>query len=1349
MVEVAAASAALAAGTTAAAASTGELVSMLAYVAGPVAGLGTAMTASMTAAASAAAGVLPPLAEVNVAAQNLLNAQVAGWAASETAAQAYVAAQATYAEQMAVQVQAVSVAYSEGSAAIVAANNVAIASIAEVEAAMTAYTAATTAGALERTGAWGGLMGPVAAPVPIIPGTATNLGATLMGAENVAALEAADVAVKKTTSDAQKLWTSIGAVTAAEEQAAIAAGQLTMGLEGATQMGLGINEVVDAQVRLAAATERSAAAFAAATAAEVEGMLALDVAINAALASETALSGAVAGAGAAVAATQGAAWLAMGDAAVASGVGVGAMAAATTEAGAASAFAAVPVGQLALGLLNEAQAAEVATGAMGQLTLGLDRMIAAQGAAATFTTMATMPIAGQGAVAATGFMGKLVAKITALIPSGVQAMGLLGTAMSAAFQVAIIAGFALAGVWIGKMVYGVLGGVDFDKMKKDLGNQTADFVATASLTDLMNARDGVEKELNKVRSNLFVSNPLTGLFGVDPSGQIEETLGALDNAISMAGAQGGKWYTDAWGEQVYAPLNAKLIELFGTGLGGVLAAAGQAGSDAMLEYAKGLSEYANKPAEAFKEMVKLMAAELQPAALIAQQVAILLSPDLAAALNDKRPAVVAAAQATQDAAIKLFDDLTGLSWAAGRNAGNALADSIETTAHSRLGGGVTLTVPTVTTGGAAPLPSPGLTPAPGPAPSLPALPSPGTYDFSARAAEIDGLEKNRDAVNGYVDAVNAADPALQKLRDDALGTSNALKVTAADIVAAAGSASTAVVNLSSAITSSMASTQVSVSDAARALVDRFGNDLAGLAAIGQTAGADLMIGIRDGLESQQAGPRDAIANLHNMVTTGLSKTGEIAFLLAALAGQDIAAGLASSNPATYQAALTARKIITDQLDVLTNGAYSAGTNVGMNFINGIRKTFAGTPILDLIAPFLDKVAANMPVINTWDSGLSAAELAKGTAEYEKWLRTLDAKAKASPAADTIASKYEAAFEKIRKSALKMFDTIHDKNMKLAEDLKKSLQGPIDAATAALEKFQHQISAERSLRRETELRKAVTDAKTPAEQIAAQQALVDYLQDEEVTKQQDAIDSMQAAADQKVADAKAAEDKRYNDQVSSFEKELSALENSLRKHPAKWRAAQDAILKLLGEYGISYAKAGTLLGETFATKLFEAIQAAAKNLKLGPTAGVTLAEPKKPAVAASPPPPVVIPPPPATPMPSLPRGQHWPSASQPEVLQSGKWQLMTDQLAWLHAGEMVVPPDSAELVRSLVGRGRAQTPSGTPAQVGGYDDSSRPSVGGGGTIVIQLDGDVLTRVVDRRLAVREDLVVVRGIGGSQW
>jgi hypothetical protein len=92
------------------------------------------------------------------------------------------------------------------------------------------------------------------------------------------------------------------------------------------------------------------------------------------------------------------------------------------------------------------------------------------------------------------------------------------------------------------------------------------------------------------------------------------------------------------------------------------------------------------------------------------------------------------------------------------------------------------------------------------------------------------------------------------------------------------------------------------------------------------------------------------------------------------------------------------------------------------------------------------------------------------------------------------------------------------------------------------------------------------------------------------------------------------------------------------------------------------------------------------------------------------------------------------------------------LANLHAEEMVVPAGPARLLRDLLVGGASSGGWRTTASGGGSGEASSAlstSNGGAGTLILQLDGQELTRIVDQRIAVREDLVTIRPVGGSQW
>lgn len=464
-------------------------------------------------------------------------------------------------------------------------------------------------------------------------------------------------------------------------------------------------------------------------------------------------------------------------------------------------------------------------------------------------------------------------------------------------------------------------------------------------------------------------------------------------------------------------------------------------------------------------------------------------------------------------------------------------------------------------------------------------------------------------------------------------------------------------------------------DAAKKITEKIGTSLKALKQVARVSGAETMIEYAKGLDSQWQNVLTVLKNLHEHIKTQMTKTAQIAFLLAALTSKDIVLGLASHNQATYAWAVGARETIIAQLKLLGVQTYAAGAAAGQNFANGLAHGF--TVGGGLYAAILGSGNAKA-IADLFKIGKPAMDA--GTAAYEKWLKTLDTGAKhiGSTLGNTMAkaaNSIAAAFNTIQSAAMKYFNKLHQLNMQAIEDHRKQVQAIVDSAQAGLDATSKAIELQNLLR-------AVREATDPAAQLAALQALHKF-------QAQQQIDAAQSALDKQIAAEKAAEDKRFSNQVAAFQKQLNSLERWLDKHPKLWREAQHKIIALLHSFGISYESAGNLLGVSFAKGLKKAILALLKALHI-------LAGGKAPGVAG---------------------------------FGSGAYNLGEDQLAMVHKNEMIIPAGPAGAFRAWMSR------AGGLGSLSGMAGGGAPS---GGTIVFQIGDQVLAELSDRRLFVAKSI-----------
>jgi TP901 family phage tail tape measure protein len=494
------------------------------------------------------------------------------------------------------------------------------------------------------------------------------------------------------------------------------------------------------------------------------------------------------------------------------------------------------------------------------------------------------------------------------------------------------------------------------------------------------------------------------------------------------------------------------------------------------------------------------------------------------------------------------------------------------------------------------------------------------------------------------------------------------------------------------------------------LVDHFGSTLAGVREAAAQEGAQAMLDMAAALQKNRDAPLQALLDLHTAEKTAMTTHNEIVRLQAELQQANLVEGLKSGDPIVKAQSEATVKLITDQLDRLTGGAYSAAQNAALNIGSGLGSSkaianiatnlnrllgpvakvfdqFTGTSAFSLMLSTVTKGLNDQAVkVNNWAP--LAGSVDEVNTEIEKLnaqIAALDKNSEAANAAlSTMAAdakaKLTSAFDAVKTSAHTFFDDLHAKNTKAISDTKaladaaldaqeRAISGQVNAAQAALD-------ATRAAAQEAQLRANLATAQGPDAQMAAQAALNDFLAQSRIDTMRKAADAQIAtledqkkANDAQAAEQQKAEDKRYHDQVAAFDRELAALKGALTRHPQQWRSAQDQIMTLLAKYGIQYEKAGKDSADSFikglkakvadVTKAAQAVAAAAAAA-LGGTPTPT------PAPGGG-----------ATPVPGS-----APSGGPHRKLQSGTLDTGPNAIiAELHPHEAVLPPDAAAALRA--------------------------------------------------------------------
>lgn len=386
----------------------------------------------------------------------------------------------------------------------------------------------------------------------------------------------------------------------------------------------------------------------------------------------------------------------------------------------------------------------------------------------------------------------------------------------------------------------------------------------------------------------------------------------------------------------------------------------------------------------------------------------------------------------------------------------------------------------------------------------------------------------------------------------------------------------------------------------RKLVDIFGATMQGVVEAAKTAGGTAMVEMAKSIRDKQDAPLNALKTLYEMIRNQFTTQSEIARLYGMLTSTELAAGLASGDPAIRAQMEATKKLITERLDEVTEGAYTAGTNAATAYARAWADVQSNNTLASmgyaLNQTVEEKVAAQK---SAWDKLKPSASAVAN--EMKKVNDQLTAAARSEGL-----SRLNSAFSAISSSAKRFFDSMHQDNLKLIDDAVKHKnaildakaalnQAPVTAAQKALDFQRRQIE-------EWRMRQAVAKASTPEEQRDAILALQDFLAQSHIDDMQAQVDSANDKIDQQkeanaaVAEAqRIAEDARYQYQVESFERELELLRRYLEKHPGEWQNINQQILTLLDSYGVNYQAAGARLGEFFVIGLREQIDEAVAGM----------------------------------------------------------------------------------------------------------------------------------------------------------
>ena len=281
------------------------------------------------------------------------------------------------------------------------------------------------------------------------------------------------------------------------------------------------------------------------------------------------------------------------------------------------------------------------------------------------------------------------------------------------------------------------------------------------------------------------------------------------------------------------------------------------------------------------------------------------------------------------------------------------------------------------------------------------------------------------------------------------------------------------------------------------------------------------------------------------------------------------------------------------------------------------------------------------------------------------------------------------------------------------------QRPINKAQAALD---HRMAEQQ----EFQLRQAVQRATDPESRLQAIFALRNFLDQRRIDEMQDEADKnktrIQRQKDRNnelFQDQIDAENKRFDLQKRSFNRQLQALERFLKSHPELWGSAQDKVLKLLRKFGGDFEDVGTRLGRRFKNGIKKQIMSVVEDLKVISEYEASRSGDKDSTVLPD-----------------------WFFALFPKFAE-GTMKVSKDQLAFLHAGEMVVPASEAKKLRAMntLGGPKSDTPLWSPTLLPQLDISAAPDErngGKGGTIIFQVGNQMFAETTDRSLYIQSSV-----------
>ncbi len=759
----------------------------------------------------------------------------------------------------------------------------------------------------------------------------------------------------------------------------------------------------------------------------------------------------------------------------------------------------------------------------------------------------------------------------------------------------------------------------------------------------------------------------------------------LAGAASDVALKGMNAYLDGLEDVDARPLGQQLIDDWGIAADAVRAAAFSAGADAMSEYAKAINDGRDQVISAYQGLLDAQANSLDPAQEISRNLGLLMSDALAEGIEDGDPVIVAKAFAAQKRAVERLDLITQGAYSAGQEGVRSYDQGIQD-AISQID----------------PLDS-----------------------LLLRGEELEKWKEKFFATRGGENEpfTFGLTPEHTQEVKDTIDMHNALVKSWESLDPGARAALLAFdeyafrAGLAGESSISMAQKVAVLTQEIQGLGDISLFDYHGA---GLDIATELLTGVADGIEAQRSSVRSGMEQLTKMMSVeAIPSARQAAFLVAQLWGDTLKDAINSTDTGMQAKGFAERAKLLDLIEAVTP-----------NQLGNL-----GQAELIVLGDIGDKAAQSRILIEKL--GLPI-DMAQGLLDYQTWLDSVAIKAdnagrSLADMASDAKGALTSAFDAIKQKADDYFRAIHEGNIQAIQDARDQKNAFLDLKLAReqrpIDKAQAALDHRRAEQQEFQLRQAVQRATDPESRLQAVFALRNFLD-------QRHIDEMQSETDKNATrigrqrdrnnelfdDQVDHENKRFSLQKRSFDRQLNALERFLKSHPEMWASSQEKVLRLLSRFGGDFEDVGTRLGRKFKRAINRQLAKVVENMK-------TLFE-------------------------STPKDEVGPDSRGFDFFglfrdfQTGTLRVPSDQLAFLHRDEMVVPAIDAAKIRRLAGRPEGDAPLFSPTVL--PDIGVRTDPGGdaardkkGGTIIFQIGSEKIAELTDRSLYVQETIYARQG------